>query len=70
MESYIPGDGLGKWKKPTANSIKINIDAATSPEIGCKCFAFVARDSAGDFVGAGACCRDGVVQSEVLRLLD
>lgn len=33
-ESYIPGDGLEKWSKPTVEIIKVNTDAVLFAETG------------------------------------
>lgn len=60
---------LEKWRKTTADSIKINTSAAMFAETGRYGFAFVVRDSNRNLVGARACCRAGVDNQRWLRLL-
>ncbi|KAK1367227.1 hypothetical protein POM88_042788 [Heracleum sosnowskyi] len=62
-------DGLEKWRKPTAESIKINTDVAMFAETGCYSLAFVARDFNGELVWARACCGAGLTQPEVAEAI-
>ncbi|XBJ18906.1 hypothetical protein VPH35_009968 [Triticum aestivum] len=43
------------WKKPTSGRVKINVDAAFSPENMTGATGAVARDDRGDFIAATSC---------------
>lgn len=56
MDPYIPEDDFEMWRKPIADLIKINTDAAMFDETGYYGFDFVVRASDENLVMARTCC--------------
>ncbi|XP_060965604.1 uncharacterized protein LOC133034522 [Cannabis sativa] len=66
---FTEADGLDKWQKLTAPTIKINTDAAIFDSNGSYRFVCVARNAAGEMLEALTSCRAGIVQPELAEAM-
>ncbi|TVU33601.1 hypothetical protein EJB05_25426, partial [Eragrostis curvula] len=61
--------GRPRWIPPPAGMMKINVDAALSKNSGIASAAAVARDIAGNFLGASALVTDGITNPETMEAI-